>query len=906
MSNKIYRGTDGIRSFRIWRLRIISGCLWTVLCFSFLTGQEIPPISTISTDAYDGGDKNWDFAEDKAGNIYVANTEAILIYNGMNWQKVYLPNHRTPRCLFLGPDDRIYAGGYETMGYVDRSDPSCPVFIEIGEDLLKGSEEEIWHISGDEHRMIFQSFAVLIFWEDGELKKHYPDENIMYGSGIGDHLYIPRIGGGIYDWNDEKTRTIATDSVPQNATVTGLVPHPEEGILISTLNHGLYHLTADENVSPVRNEFTEILSSAQINKIIRLSDGRYAVGTIQNGVYLTKDFQKEIYHVNKSNGLNNNTVLSLYETQNGNLLTGLDVGFNEWRINEPDLIYYDLDGQLGNIFAAVCFRDTFLIGTNQGVFFQNERGRFEMVPGSQGQVWCFQMVEDDLLCGHNTGTLLWKNGRFEKISDVTGGIHCQVLDSSYVLQSTYTGLILLGKKDRRWQVVHQVEGTDKLVDRFIYHNREIAGLHPHFGLVYYHLSADLAKVEFRRIYPEMESYRGSNRLALLLYEERIFIRAGRAFLEMSEAGELIPVPENMQHRIRKSVSEYQMIKPLIETSDIRRSVAYMPEEGLEVQSIEGGYIKLPAGDSVRTADKTKWNLDYLLVNGVRELYQSDKSLKLKPKETSLTLQLRYPAGSFRREESGQYRLAGYNSEWEDLPANGRLDFRQLRHGTYDFQIRSGEISEYSVLSFFIRPHWYESWPGWILYGLIVLFILGLLQRRNRKHLIRQKKKLEQEKEIALEAERMKAKTERLEHEVIYKSKMLANTAMTIVRKNEMLNELKEVIKTESVRSDSVKSIKNKTIKLIDRNMNSDESWEIFERNFAEVHKDFLERFQKTYPDISPGDLRLAAYIRMNMSSKEIAPLLQISVRSVENKRYRLRKKMGLDSTVNLSDHLMRF
>jgi len=906
MRNKINRKTNGITSHRGWRLLAISGCLWMVFCISFLSGQEIPPISTVSTDAYGGGDKNWDFAEDSAGNIYVANTEAILIFNGMNWQKVYLPNHRTPRCLFRGPDDRIYAGGYETIGFVDRSDPSCPVFIEIGQDLLKGTEEEIWHISGDGHRMVFQSFAVLIFWEDGELNKFYPDENIMFGSRIEDKLYIPRIGGGIYEWDDEEPRTIATRPVPKNATVTGLVPHPEEGILVATLTHGLYHLTADENISPLRNEFTEILSSAQINKVIRLSDGQYAVGTIQNGVYLTENFKKGIYHVNKSNGLNNNTVLSLYETQNGTLLTGLDIGFNEWRINEPDLIYYDLDGQLGNIFAAACFRDTFLIGTNQGVFFQNENGRFEMVPGSQGQVWCLQMVGDDLLCGHNMGTLLWKNGRFEKVSDVTGGIHCQILDSSYVLQSTYTGLILLGKKDRRWQVIQKIEGTDKLVDRFIYHDREIVGLHPHFGLVYYHLSSDLEKVELRRVYPEMESYLGSNRLALLFYEDRILIRAGGEFLEVSEEGELISVPEDMQHRIEKDVSEYQIIKPLIETSDARRSIGYMPDQGLEIRSIEEGYIKSPVLNPERPGDKTKWDLDYLLVNGERRSFQTDKPLGLKPKETYLALQLKYPSGSFRNEESARYRLSGYNSEWENLPSNGRLDFRQLRHGVYDFQIRSGEIPEYSVISFSIRPHWYESWPGWILYSLIVLLILGFIQRRNRKRLIRQKQKLVKEKEIALEAERMKAKTERLEHEVIYKSKMLANTAMTIVRKNEMLNELKEVIKTESKRSDSVKSIKRKTIKLIDRNMNSDESWEIFERNFAEVHKNFLERFQNTYPDISPGDLRLAAYIRMNMSSKEIAPLLQISVRSVENKRYRLRKKMNLDSTVNLSDHLMRF
>src|SRR5690606_32049301 len=135
------------------------------------------------------------------------------------------------------------------------------------------------------------------------------------------------------------------------------------------------------------------------------------------------------------------------------------------------------------------------------------------------------------------------------------------------------------------------------------------------------------------------------------------------------------------------------------------------------------------------------------------------------------------------------------------------------------------------------------------------FIFWSINQRNKKLLKLETERLNQEKEAALEAERIKAKTEKLEHEVAYKSKMLANSAMTMVQKNNMLSELKEVLKKESSQTDSVQAVKGKLIKLIDRNLNSDESWEIFDRNFAEVHQDFIERFTAAHPDITPGDLR---------------------------------------------------
>ena len=89
-------------------------------------------------------------------------------------------------------------------------------------------------------------------------------------------------------------------------------------------------------------------------------------------------------------------------------------------------------------------------------------------------------------------------------------------------------------------------------------------------------------------------------------------------------------------------------------------------------------------------------------------------------------------------------------------------------------------------------------------------------------------------------------------------------------------------------------------------MNDSEDWKRFEVNFKELHEDFFERLLKEFPKLTPKDLKLCAYLKMNLSSKEIAPLMGISLRGVEIHRYRLRKKLQIETSEYLSSFLITF
>ena len=159
-----------------------------------------------------------------------------------------------------------------------------------------------------------------------------------------------------------------------------------------------------------------------------------------------------------------------------------------------------------------------------------------------------------------------------------------------------------------------------------------------------------------------------------------------------------------------------------------------------------------------------------------------------------------------------------------------------------------------------------------------------------------------------EEEIMKLRNEKLRAEINHKNKELATSTLHLLNKNKLLSEIKTKLATTAkvkemeIYQKEVKSILGE----IDKNIEHDTDWEQFEFHFDLVHGDFSSRIRQAYPTLSPQDMKIAAYLRMNLSTKEIAQLLNISLRGVEKARYRLRKKLELERQVNLTEYILNF
>ena len=258
----------------------------------------------------------------------------------------------------------------------------------------------------------------------------------------------------------------------------------------------------------------------------------------------------------------------------------------------------------------------------------------------------------------------------------------------------------------------------------------------------------------------------------------------------------------------------------------------------------------------------------------------------------------------------QYRLIGYNEKWSDWSDENNTSFNNLQYGNYTFEVKNkiGESvnSKINKVNFTINRPWYLSNFMFINYSLIIALMIFITNRYTRNYYLKKeirlaqinKRKLEI-KEFERKQEMINIENEKLQQDVESKSRELAVSTMSMIKKNQFLSKIKDDLKKVS----DLHKIKN-VIKTIDRNLNNEDDWKFFEEAFNNADKEFLKKIKTAHPNLTNNDLKLCAYLRLNLSSKDIAPLLNISLRSVEIKRYRLRKKMDLSHNEGLTDYIL--
>lgn len=231
----------------------------------------------------------------------------------------------------------------------------------------------------------------------------------------------------------------------------------------------------------------------------------------------------------------------------------------------------------------------------------------------------------------------------------------------------------------------------------------------------------------------------------------------------------------------------------------------------------------------------------------------------------------------------------------------------------------GHVSNAEAVSFSILPPWYKTTTARIIFAVTAFIVLlGLIrlatirEARKTERVKRQSKKEIKEKDEAhqremekSDSEIIKLRNEKLRAEVGHKNAELASTTMHLVQKSEMLQNIKkELDDLGKEGNDTMKRKVRQIQRLIVDDVRLDKNWERFENHFDQVHENFFKNLRAKHPGLTPKDQKLCAYLRMNLATKEIAPLLNISVRGVEISRYRLRKKLDLDSEVNLVSFIM--
>lgn len=597
----------------------------------------------------------------------------------------------------------------------------------------------------------------------------------------------------------------------------------------------------------------------------------------------------------------------------------------------------------------------------------NTGQQFKLVKNSQGQVWDLKVIDGTLFCGHNSGIFTIRDSIATLISDVQGAWSFIVPENEkdVIISGTYTNLVKLKKTNNIWKQDAVIKGF-KESSRFLA-RAEKGSLwmsHGYKGVFKIKLNSTFDSVTSIQFYNSSDGFPSDKNIRVAeLFGQAVFC-TGQGYYRFDEKtnsfkldqkiNQIITNPEaNMLledqrkniwyftadkvgvYRIQEDGSYVDVNLPFRELNGktIRSFQFVLPLDDQDVFiGLQDGFAHYipdfpkdygkPFQALIRKAVIAA--KDSVIFWGNYSTESDAYSIPFNRNQISFTV----AALDYENPDKLQFstRLEGFEESWTAWSSSPLRQFTNLKQGTYELQVKAKNLfdaeSKTAKFAFTILPPWYYSWWAYAIYVIMAILLIysGIIYLKNRvkksKLLFaqaQQKQFQEREKQLqteTLEAEKevIRLRNEKLREEMIQKDKELANNTMQMIQKSKTLTLIKRDLQklTKETKDDMLISRIRMMIKKINRDIDTDKQWEVFESHFESVHEEFLKRLKQQHPDLSPRELKLCAYLRLNISSKEIASLMNISVRGVEISRYRLRKKLKLEHDQNLTDFIMMF
>jgi AraC family transcriptional regulator, chitin signaling transcriptional activator len=901
-----------------------------VLYAPFLCAQVlIPPIQSFSSVQYGAASQNWDIAIDSLGIIYAANNEGLLSYDGLQWELNPLRSGSIIRSVYPH-EGKIYIGSYQEFGYWQRDRKGEMKYTSLS-SLLKDRRmrnEEIWDIMSFKGDIYFRSFAAIYKYDGKEIQVV---QNVVSNAMLeydGELLVAAGQGGLCRVTKEMELKALPDQEVIGGNTIVDMLDFKGELLVgtrssLYTYSDGRFDLYRDKRLN-------EMLEKYEFNHISRVSEDEFVIATVKNGIihYNSENQTAKIY--NRNSGLQNNTVLAM-ALRKGKLWLGLDNGIDAISLDSPINFYTDDSGELGAVYDLAFFNSSLYLASNTGVY-ELKDNVLEIVEGAEGHTWNLEVLGEELYANHNTGTYRIEGNRFLPIEERTGSFEITGMPGEHTgkfLIGNYTGLSIFDPGNGE---IVEVQGVNFPVKKMILESDgTIWASHPYEGVYKIGAARDLTKRAYVEKIGDTSKVQVFKADVFKLNNQIGILQDNEWYKYNTFLDSLVPFPELQSFKNHRLLLEDRHGYWFTNTEN--NSIVYTNFKDLQInlafrelnnRLVKGNENLIKVSDSLYYITLNdgfgRINLPALLRSKGAEEISDPFIIELQDISEKYDLTGR-PAIPFRQGREIKFRTGLPDSDATDLfyelegpgnmkgkVENGQVTFQNLSNGEYRIKMfamsAQGNSSNVSSLAFEILPPWYLSTVMKFFYFLLLLALVGFIYWMNRLKLKKHRLLLEQKFKKEHEERLNKLEKERLLNEIDSKRKELANTTLISAKKNEVLMEIQGELNKDKEKFSNqfrLKHIMNK----INNAIKSKDEWKVYETNFNELHEDFFKELLQAYPNLSNKDLKLCSYLKMNLSSKEIAPLMGISVRGVEVHRYRLRKKMGLDSKENLTNFMIK-
>ena len=925
---------------------IIFFCVF--LISSLISAQELPPINTFSPKDYKAENQNWSISQSENKFIYVANNKGLMEFNGASWHLYPTPNETIMRSVMV-LEDKIYTGSYMDFGYWNKNDFGKLQYTSITAkfNIQMLEDEQIWNIIEIDGWVLFKSLERIYLYnlESNKFKIIESDFKLHKLSKVNGVIYFQEGNKGVFKIENGIPKLISEHQILKDNIIVEMF-EKDNKLYFLTQKSGFFYLSKNK-LMKWKTPSDDLLKNVIIYNAKRLRNKEFALGTISDGFIYLESNGKFNYQITQSSGLNNNTILSVFEDVESNVWLGLDNGINTINTRSPFKIYNKKRDFIGTIYTSIVYDNNLYLGTNQGLFYReiDSKDNFQLIENTQGQVWSLSIIDNQLFCGHTSGTFLIDKNTSNLIFNKQGTWKLKKINKNTIIQGCYDGLYVLKKKNNIWSLRNKIDGFNTSSKYFVkagtnnfFVNHEYKGV---FKLTLddnltkvIHLSKEnsLAKGLHSSLISYQDKILYSSKNGIFLYDKKneIFKRDSIYSQLITEddfiSGELAFDKSNnilwsfSKENIRYLTPGKLSNKPIIKSIPISASIpkaTFGYENIIHIEDqryligTSNGYIAINLNqlNDVKGFDVNINEINNFILDKPKTKVNLSSKNEFLSNENNFEFFYSVPNYNKIKSTKYQYILVGQSKQWSSLSSANSVLFENISYGSYTFKVRAfvGGVPSYSEASFdfVINRPWYLSnllLTIYMLSFLLAFYSVHIVSKRyyrkQREELLEKTKKESELKELESSQQIIKLNNDKLRNDIESKNRELATSTMNIIKKNDFLN----AIKTELINGGD-KNV-SKVVRIIDKNLNNSDDWKMFQEAFNNADKNFLKKVKEKHQSLTPNDLRLCAYLRLNLSSKEIAPLLNISPRSVEVKRYRLRKKMELPHDSNLTSYIL--
>ena len=921
-------------------------------------------ITNYEKKKYNAGTQNWQIQQDKQGRMYFANNEGVLSFDGNYWALYPLPNKTIVWSIEMA-NKKLFVGGQDEIGYLSPNDGGQLVFHSL-KSLLDESDQkfaDIWNIVHVGEDIFFRSISRLFKWNKGKMKVYQPSSTWFFLGKFQNKVIAHDETRGIMMYKNGNWEVfIKKQDLPENFYITSISDYTQGSSIITTSKNGLFQLT-EEGIKPLT--IKGVNNNQHFTSVVKIDEFNYILGTYNNGVYLFNEKNEVIESFSKQEGLQNNNLRSLYIDKSKNIWMGLNNGISFIPFNNAIKDINPVNFGDGSGYSMAVHKNHMYFASSNGTFelpFENKKDlsylKNDLTNISEGQTWKLGILNNQLYAGKEDGLYQIENRNAKVVDKKSGYWIFETLSNkqNIAVTGSYEQVRLFEQKEGKLNDLGNIKsfaGSARFLA--IDANNYIWVSHPYRGVYKINLKDSSTK-----LYTSDQGLPSTLNNHVYKIKNKVLITTERGIFEYNEVNDRFEMSSYYKNIYGDKSVRYLKEDVLgniwfvqdknlgvIDLSGPKPSIVYIPELNGNILSgfenvysydkyntfIGGqkGFYQInfekykenisPLKIFIRNV-KIKGDVDSVLFGGYHGDINEEQSLpnidNAKVAYQLNSFHFEYVSPLFEQQTNLEYsyRLKGFDKTWSDWNKKTEKDYTNLSIGYYVFEVkaRNNLNNESPVTSYIFQvlPPWYFNIWSITFYGILLFILIYLLYKLQAKKYSKryqeQQKELELKHQIELEKtdkELIQLKNEKLETEIEFKNSELASSAMNLVQKKEFILKIKETL--QHLNKSEKESMDSQDLKKLLRSLSEEEKlndeWEQFSIHFNNVHGDFLIKLSEKYPILKSHELKLSAYLRMNLTSKEIAQLMSISVRGVEISRYRLRKKLNIPTETNLFQFL---